>query len=77
MPLIQSSSKQAFEKNIAQEIASGKGPAQAAAIAYSIQRANDAPEFVGTVKTMQVPDGVTAAQLHHESLVFNSTKNRL
>jgi hypothetical protein len=38
MPLIKSSSNQARGKNIATEIRSGKKPAQAAAIAYSVQR---------------------------------------
>ena len=40
MPLIQSSSKEAFNKNIAAEIKSGKSPEQSAAIAYSVQREN-------------------------------------
>ena len=39
--LIQSSSKEAFSKNMAIEIKSGKDPKQAAAIAYSVQKAND------------------------------------
>ena len=39
--LIQSASKEAFSKNMATEIKSGKDPKQAAAIAYSVQRAND------------------------------------
>ena len=39
--LIQSSSKEAFSKNMATEIKSGKDPKQAAAIAYSVQKAND------------------------------------
>jgi hypothetical protein len=38
MPLIKSTSKKAIGKNIATEIRSGKKPAQAAAIAYSVQR---------------------------------------
>jgi hypothetical protein len=38
MPLIKSTSKQAVGKNIAREIRAGKKPAQAAAIAYSVQR---------------------------------------
>ena len=38
MPLVKSSSKNAFRKNIAAEIKSGKKPAQAAAIAYSVKR---------------------------------------
>ena len=40
--LIQSSSKKALKKNIETEIKAGKDPKQAAAIAYSVQRANDA-----------------------------------
>lgn len=38
MPLIKSSSKEAREKNIQKEIASGKDPKQAVAIGYSVQR---------------------------------------
>jgi hypothetical protein len=38
MPLIKSPSKNAFQRNIAAEIRSGKKPDQAAAIAYSVQR---------------------------------------
>ena len=38
MPLIKSKSKAARSKNIATEIRAGKKPAQAAAIAYSVQR---------------------------------------
>lgn len=39
--LVQSASKEALGKNIATEIKAGKDPKQAAAIAYSVQRAND------------------------------------
>lgn len=39
MPLVKSSSKTALRKNIAAEQRAGKPPAQAAAIAYSVQRA--------------------------------------
>lgn len=38
MPLIKSQSKAAREKNITKEIASGKPPKQAVAIAYNVQR---------------------------------------
>lgn len=38
MPLIKSSSNKARSANIGKEIASGRKPAQAAAIAYSVQR---------------------------------------
>lgn len=41
MPLTQSSSQKALKENIAREIAAGKDPKQAAAIAYSVQRKND------------------------------------
>lgn len=39
--LIQSSSEEAFSKNVSTEIKAGKDPKQAAAIAYSIQKEND------------------------------------
>lgn len=38
MPLIKGKSKKSFEKNIKTEIAAGKDPKQAVAIAYSIKR---------------------------------------
>jgi hypothetical protein len=38
MPLKKSASKAALQENIKAEINSGKKPAQAAAIAYSVQR---------------------------------------
>jgi hypothetical protein len=38
MPLVKSSSKSAFRKNIKAEIKAGKPARQAVAIAYSIQR---------------------------------------
>ena len=38
MPLINSTSKEAFRKNIKAEVASGKPQKQAVAIAYSVQR---------------------------------------
>ena len=38
MPLIRSTSKQAFKTNIKKEIAAGKPPKQAVAIAYSEKR---------------------------------------
>lgn len=47
MPLVKSTSKKALGKNIATEIRAGKPPKQAAAIAYSVQRAARA----GTSKT--------------------------
>lgn len=39
MPLIKSTSKKAFSKNVKKEIAAGKPTKQAVAIAYSEQRA--------------------------------------
>jgi hypothetical protein len=39
MPLIKSTSKKAFQKNVKKEIAAGKPPKQAVAIAYSTKRA--------------------------------------
>lgn len=38
MPLVKSTSKAAFRKNVAAEVNAGKKPAQAVAIAYSVQR---------------------------------------
>ena len=38
MPLIKSKSKKAFKENIEKEIAAGKPPKQAVAIAYSVKR---------------------------------------
>ena len=38
MPLVKSSSKEAFRKNVKAEIAAGKKPKQAVAIAYSVKR---------------------------------------
>jgi len=38
MPLIKSTSKPAFTKNIKREIAAGKPPKQAVAIAYAVKR---------------------------------------
>lgn len=38
MPLKKSTSKEAFKSNVKKEIASGKKPNQAVAIAYSVKR---------------------------------------
>ena len=38
MPLVKSTSKEAFRKNVKAEIDAGKKPAQAVAIAYSVKR---------------------------------------
>jgi hypothetical protein len=39
MPLTKSTSKQAFQKNVKREIAAGRPPKQAVAIAYATKRA--------------------------------------
>ena len=44
MPLVKSVSKAAFRSNVKAEIASGKKPDQAVAIAYSVQRKVAAPK---------------------------------
>lgn len=64
MPLIESGSKEALQENIKTEIAHGKEPAQAAAIAYETQRAND--EYVPSVVEC-VPESVTLATLNEEN----------
>ena len=38
MPMIKSTSKKAFKENISREIAAGKPPKQAVAIAYAVKR---------------------------------------
>ncbi len=38
MPLVKSSSKQAFRENVKREMHAGKGQKQALAIAYSVMR---------------------------------------
>lgn len=38
MPLVKSTSKKAFEKNVKTEISHGKPPKQSVAIAYSVKR---------------------------------------
>lgn len=65
MPLIQSASKEALQKNIKTEIEAGKDPKQAAAIAYSVQRKNDAegkPEYIGTI--VEFAEGNTQDAFH-------------
>ncbi len=44
MPLVKSASKNAFRKNVKAEIASGKKPAQAVAIAYNVKRQAQKPK---------------------------------
>lgn len=50
MPLIKSTSKKAFEKNVKKEIAAGKPPKQAVAIAYSTKRAAAGKSSKGKTK---------------------------
>ena len=61
MPLEESGSEAALKKNISTEIEAGKDLKQAAAIAYSTQRAND--EYVATAVSC-VPESVTQASLN-------------
>jgi hypothetical protein len=66
MPLIESASKEARSENIGREVAAGKPPAQAAAIAYSTQRANqDAVDFGRSdeIGPSMLPPVVTAAEV--------------
>lgn len=44
MPLVESTSKEAFRKNVKAEIAAGKPQKQAVAIAYATKRAAAAPK---------------------------------
>ena len=56
--LEQSSSKEALKKNIATEIKAGKDPKQAAAIAYSVQKANDSiDDILNKIRTTQIKEG--------------------
>lgn len=64
MPLEQSGSKEALAKNIETEIKAGKDPKQAAAIGYSVQKAND--EYVPTIISC-TPESVTAAALNEQN----------
>ena len=60
MPLEQSATKSALQHNIATEVRAGKSPEQAAAIAYSTQRANDVCEYNMDCCTSNLPDKVKA-----------------
>jgi hypothetical protein len=44
MPLVKSKSPEAFRKNVAAEVKSGKPIKQAVAIAYSVKRASPPPK---------------------------------
>lgn len=65
--LIESSSEEAFKKNIATEIKAGKDPKQAAAIAYSIQRENDSIKDANIVANIYNRNGKLL-----ETKTFNS-----
>jgi hypothetical protein len=67
MPLEQGKSEGALKQNIATEISAGKDPKQAAAIAYSVQRAHD--EYV-PVAVSVLPDSVTPASLNEQNRVY-------
>lgn len=54
MPLVQSNTQSAFQSNIKREIAAGKDPKQAAAIAYEIQRANDGESIPVNVSLAEI-----------------------
>ncbi len=64
MPLEQGKSKEALQHNIETEVKAGKDPKQAAAIAYSVQRANDeyVPEAVSVL-----PESVTLTQMNENN----------
>jgi hypothetical protein len=50
MPLVKSPTKKAFQKNVKTEIAHGRPPKQALAIAYATQRSASKPKSKGTKK---------------------------
>lgn len=64
-PLEQGSSKEALAHNIETEIAAGKDPKQAAAIAYSVQRAND--DEYAPVAVAVIPESVSLATLNEQN----------
>lgn len=64
MPLIEGKSEKALQENIKTEIEHGKDPKQAAAIAYSVQRAND--EYTPSAVAC-VPESVTPASLNEQN----------
>ena len=66
MPLIESKSDKALQENIKREIEAGKDPKQAAAIAYSVQHAND------VIKCF--PEGTTVADINEANRKFWAPK---
>lgn len=65
MPLEQSASKEALQHNIGTEISHGKDPEQAAAIAYSVQRAND-NEYVPMAVSV-LPESTSPASINEQN----------
>jgi hypothetical protein len=67
MPLIKSTSKKAFQKNVGKEIAAGKPPKQAVAIAYATKR--DASH-----KDTHHSDHSAERSRHYHSKIVKSTE---
>ena len=70
MPLNESGSKEALHQNIATEVKAGKSPEQAAAIAYSVQKANDCVEYVQPPCTL--PDSINQNTVQAKSLTYGN-----
>lgn len=69
MPLVKSTSKQAFSENIKREIAAGKPQKQAVAIAYSVKRkAQHMDHGTKHLKHKMMP-GHHRKHLNHEAIV--------
>lgn len=69
MPLVKSTSKQAFSENIKREIAAGKPQKQAVAIAYSVKRkAQHMDHGTKHLKHKMMP-GQHRKHLNHEAIV--------
>lgn len=70
MPLEQSSSQKAFQHNVKTEIEAGKPQKQAVAIAYHVQRQNDAPEYRQNELVSQLPETITQESLLNDSKTY-------
>ena len=68
MPLTKSKSRQAFQKNVKKEIAAGKPPKQAVAIAYSERRA------AGGKDTHHSSHSAKRSEHYHEVVVGRTDK---
>lgn len=64
MPLAQGGSEKALQENIKTEIERGKDPEQAAAIAYSVQRASD--EYVPSAVAV-APESITLQTMNEQN----------